>query len=104
MCDKTKNIIQAIVFSGLILCLSLICLLSPSKQFSEAERRELSQLPEFSLSTLSSGRFMSSFEDYTLDQFPFRDFFRTIKAYTSKYIFSHKSNNDIYVTGYRLQN
>ena len=45
----------------------------PAKDISEAERRPLAQMPEFSVETLLDGKFMSKFEDFTLDQFPLRD-------------------------------
>ena len=98
MNNRIKNVVQTVLISSMILCISVICLVSPSKDFSDSERRKLAQFPELSFSSFSSGRFMSLFEDYALDQFPARDFFRSIKAYTSKYIFYQKSNNNIYVS------
>ena len=52
----------------------------PRQELSEAERRPLAQMPELSGKTLLSGSFMEDFEDFTLDQFPLRDGFRTIKS------------------------
>ena len=40
---------------------------------------------------------MDSFENYAVDNFPFRDSFRSIKAYFSYYILEQKDNNKIYV-------
>jgi hypothetical protein len=40
---------------------------------------------------------MSSFENYTLDQFPLRDKFRTLKALVALNVFNQRANNDIYV-------
>ncbi len=40
---------------------------------------------------------MDKFEDYAVDSFPFRDGFRSIKAYFSYYILGQKDNNKIYV-------
>lgn len=40
---------------------------------------------------------MDSFENYAVDNFPFRDSFRSIKAYFSYYILGQKDNNKIYV-------
>ena len=97
MTDKIKNVILSVVFSALVLTVCIVCLFAPPKQFSNSERRELAQFPDLSLSSVASGSFMSSFEEYAADQFPARDLFRTVKAYISKYVFAHKSNNDIYV-------
>ena len=44
-----------------------------------------------------SGRFQSNFESYTLDQFPLRDEFRTLKALSVRDLFGEKDNNGIYV-------
>ena len=44
---------------------------------------------------------MNEFEEYTLDQFPLRDVFRSIKAMTHLYVFGQADNNDVYlVDGY----
>ena len=40
---------------------------------------------------------MSNFENYTLDQFPLRDKFRTLKALVTLNVFNQSANNDIYV-------
>lgn len=40
---------------------------------------------------------MDSFENYAVDAFPFRDTFRSIKAYFSYYLLRQKDNNKIYV-------
>jgi len=65
---------------------------------SEAERRPLEQFPELTAQTLFNGKFMSEFEDYTLDQFPGRDAFRQVKSLFHYYVLNQKDNNDIYVT------
>jgi len=64
---------------------------------SEAERRPLAQMPDIKVETLLNGKFMGAFEDYTLDQFPLRDTFRSVKALFHKYILGQKDNNNIYV-------
>ena len=69
----------------------------PRKDSSDAERRPLAQMPEISVETLLNGKFMTAFEDYTLDQFPLRDRFRQLKALTHYYVFGQKDNNEIYI-------
>lgn len=76
----------------------------PSKEYSDAERRQLAQFPELSLQTVGDGKFMSAFEDYTLDQFPGRDLFRQLKALTHYYVLQQKDNNDYHIAnGYVAQ-
>lgn len=76
----------------------------PDKATSDAERRELEQLPGLTLSSLLDGSFMTDFESYGLDQFPFRDSFRQIKSLFHYNVLHQKDNNGIYVTnGYAAQ-
>ena len=70
---------------------------APNKAVSAAERRPLQQLPEISLKALLNGDFMEKFEGYTLDQFPARDAFRTVKSLFSYYVLQQKDNNGIYI-------
>lgn len=69
--------------------------------YSDSERRTLAVFPVLSEETLRDTTFMTAFEAYTLDQFPMRDTFRSIKAVASLKLFRQKDNNDIYtVNGY----
>ena len=95
--NKKKYIITTIVTALFFLTLSVFAWIKPADDFSLSERRSLSQFPEISFNTVISGDFMKSFEKYTLDQFPLRDNFRTIKALISLNIFNHRANNHIYV-------
>ena len=70
---------------------------SPTKDLSESERRPLAQTPEISAETLLSGKFMTEFEDFSLDQFPLRDAFRRIKSLFHFNVLNQRDNNDIYI-------
>ena len=84
--------------------LTLFAWFGPNHEFSDAERRPLKQFPELTGQTLLSGKFMSEFESYTLDQFPLRDSFRQLKALTHTYVMQQKDNNDIYLAqGYAAE-
>lgn len=98
MNDKTKHIVQTVIFLLILFSLAFVCWTKPADAYSESERRELAQMPEISFDSLTSGKFMSEFEEYTLDQFPERDLFRRIKAYTSTYVLRQKDNNNLYVS------
>lgn len=97
MTTKIKNIVVACAVAVLFFGLSFACLVKPADATSDSERRELEQFPELSVSTLLNGEFMSKFEDYTLDQFPLRDRFRTLKSIFSFYVMGQKDNNNIYI-------
>ena len=70
---------------------------APAKTVSDSERRPLAQMPSVSLDALAGGKFMSDFEDFTLDQFPLRDGFRTLKSLFHQYVLGHRDNNGIYL-------
>ena len=77
---------------------------SPAKAMSDAERRPLAQFPAVSLDSVGSGKFMKDFERYSLDQFPLRDGFRTVKSLFHYYILGQKDNNGIYIyDGYAVK-
>ncbi len=97
MNKKVINIIICTLACTLVLSGFLLCVFLPKETYSYSERRELTSFPEVSLSSLFTGRFMDKFEDYAVDSFPFRDTFRSIKAYFSYYVLGQKDNNKIYV-------
>ena len=76
----------------------------PRQEASEAERRPLAQMPDITAENLLNGKFMSEFEDYSLDQFPLRDTFRQVKSLFHYYVLGQKDNNDIYIAdGYAVK-
>lgn len=79
------------------LLLTLLAWFGTKEEISLSERRPLSQSPSVSADTLLNGKFMEDFEEYTLDQFPLRDTFRSVKALFSRYVMGHKDNNGIYL-------
>lgn len=83
----------AIFFFGL----SLWAWLKVPESHSDTERRALAQFPLVRKESVLNGNFMTDFEEYTLDQFPLRDTFRNIKAFSRMQLFRQKDNNDIYV-------
>ena len=92
--------LRAVCFGVLILLwagLAVTGWFSPDQAISYAERRPLQQLPALSVDTLLSGSFAEKFEDYTLDQFPMRDAFRTVKSLFSYKVLRQKDNNGIYM-------
>ena len=95
--EKKRNIIYVCIVAVLFFGLSAVAWLKPADEFSETERRKLDQFPKLSTETVLNGKFTEQFEEYSLDQFPFRDVFRSIKAMTHLYLFGQKDNNDVYM-------
>lgn len=102
--NKTMQKIGAVLLVILWLGLSAFAWCKPAGEFSDAERRPLDQMPEISAQTLLDGKFMTAFEDYTLDQFPLRDSFRQLKSLFHYYVLNQKDNNGIYIAdGYAAE-
>ncbi len=97
MSKKIKNVILCILMSAIIFVGCLLCIVLPKDTYSQSERREFAKFPGLSVSSIIKGDFMKKFEEYASDAFPFRDEFRSLKAYFSYYILGQKDNNGIYV-------
>ncbi len=95
--DTKRNKRYVICFAILFFGLTLFAWIKPADEFSNTERRPLNQFPELSVESILSGKFMREFEEYTLDQFPLRDAFRSIKSMMHLYVFGQSDNNDVYM-------
>ena len=94
---KKVRILGFTLLAALWLVLILGAWFGPTHDISDSERRKLAQMPEITMDTLLSGKFMTKFEDFTLDQFPLRDTFRQLKALVHYNVLQQGDNNDIYV-------
>lgn len=101
--NSHKNIIGSIllIYIGLIMLFNIII---SDKDFSDMENRRLEQLPKFSFENIFKGQFISNFEKYISDQFPFRDFFIGVKSYCER-ISGKKENNGVFLgeDGYLME-
>ena len=97
MSDKLKNILLVVVFAVFIFGITLINIFKTPSDISKSERRKLAQFPEISKENIIDTKFMSEFEDYALDQFVGRDFFRKIKATFLYNVLGQSDNNQIYI-------
>ena len=79
---KIRNILT-LALSGLFLAgFLLAAILTPDRTDSLSERRKLAQRPALRASAVADGTYMTAFEKYSLDQFPLRDSFRALKAFS----------------------
>ncbi|MGM9578889.1 MAG: DHHW family protein [Evtepia sp.] len=90
---KNKAIFLLLVWGAL----AAAAWFSPAEEMSVSERRPLAGRPELTLEAVFSGDFMEDFEDYSLDQFPFREGFRQLKARFHYSVLGQKDNNGIYL-------
>lgn len=94
--SKISSWIQILIFTAFILIFFFLFLIMPDVVFSEQENRELTQVPQFNLEDLFSGKFTKKFETYTTDQFPLRDNWISIKA-RSEMLIGKKENKGVYL-------
>ena len=94
MSKKYSTFITAL-FCLFIFGFGIALILSPSRDFSDQENRYLAQFKAPTLKTLRSGEFMEKFEDYVTDQFPLRDQWVQLKAYSERAL-GKQENNGVY--------
>ena len=97
MTEKLKHSLTIILTICFLGGFAVWGILKPADTESVSERRPLAAFPSLNAASVFSGKFMTDFESYTLDQFPLRDRFRTVKAATTFYVFGQKDNHDIYI-------
>ena len=95
--DKTMKKWGITAILALWLVLAVFAWFKPATDISEAERRKLAQFPNISLSGVLNGSFAGGFESYATDQFPLREFFRSIKSRFHLQLLGQMDNNDIYL-------
>ena len=98
---KLKNIVTVTLLAAFVFGFGVWAAVKPADRISLSERRRLTQFSAVRADTVLSGKFMSDFESYALDQFPLREDWRTLKALTGRYVFRQLDNNGVYlVDGY----
>lgn len=95
---KTKGIITIIVMAIVFYGYAILCYIKPADDISIAERRPLAQMPEMTGDNLLSGDYMKDFEEYALDQAPFRQPLRSTKVMYQSIVMRRLDNNDMYIS------
>lgn len=93
---KNKNFIVAGIFVVFIFIVTLLNIISPTKIYSEKEKRKLAQSPELNKETILSGKFTREYEEYFNDQFVFRDNWISLNT-KYKILSLNKHINDVYL-------
>lgn len=95
---KRKFLLQLSVLCLVFFGLAVWCWAKPARAASETERRALAQAPKLTGEGILSGEFMEDFESYTLDQFPLRDNFRSVKTAMSLGLFQNLDKDGLYLS------
>ena len=88
-----KNKVLVISFLSIIYGFFLLNVFISDLDISKSERRKLQEFPEISINNILNKNFMNEFDDYSVDQFVFRDSFRNIKASYSFNVLGMLDNN-----------
>ena len=96
MKNKT-NVITLVSCCLVIVLLAATFFILPDTALSQKENRSLSQIPQFSFSELFSGNYTKNLAEYISDQFPLRDVFVSVKAY-SELVMGKRENNGVIYT------
>lgn len=86
-----KDKIITISFLIIIYLFSILGIIFKDNDISYTERRKLKQFPNLNF----NNEYSNNLEKYLLDQYPYRDKFRNIKANFNYYILNKLENNDI---------
>ena len=93
--SKKYSIFLTALFCLFLFGFGIALVVSPDREFSEQENRNLEQFQAPTLSTVLSGDFMGNFEDYVVDQFPLRDDWIHLKAWSER-LLGKQENNSVY--------
>ena len=102
MNNKIKNVVTTVVFVAFIAVFVVMCVFRSFEPvvYSSLEKRPMAQFPEdITWEGIVDKTVIDGFEDYTVDQFPLREFFRYIKAHFAMDVVGLKENN-----GYIVEN
>ncbi len=96
---KRSDVFLCTVCLLLTAVIGVVTLLKPSSDFSERENRALAPFPTVSLDSLGSGELSRGLGSFFEDQFPFREYFTTVKALFELSLGRGENNGVIYGDG-----
>lgn len=76
---KKEAVLITVIFSALLLIPLIATVITPTRDFSEWENRNLAQAPEISAERIFSGQFGEDAKNFFTDQFVARDFWNKLK-------------------------
>lgn len=95
--SKKYSIFITVLFCLFIFGFGIALLVLPDREFSEQENRYLTQFKAPTLDSVfgKNGAFMTDFQDYVTDQFPLRDDWIHLKAWSER-LLGKQENNNVY--------
>lgn len=78
---KIQRWLSPVMFCLVLFGLSALLLFGNNREYSQTEKRFLTQMPQWSWKAVQDGSFQKQLEDWTADQFPARDLWVGIHSY-----------------------
>ena len=94
--NRVVNTVLTCAFFAFIYVFAILFWILPDKTVSYEENRALASAPEFSVGSLTSGKYTSDFAVYMADQFPARNFFVGMKAVCERLLLKGENNGVIF--------
>ena len=94
--NRPLNITLTVLFFAFIYVFALLFWILPDKDISAEENRALASAPKFTTEALADGTYTSEFATYMADQFPARNFFVGLKAFSEKVLLKGENNGVIF--------
>lgn len=95
--QKKKTMLTVLLLGAFLFGFAVWGAIKPADAQSQSERRSLARFPAFSVKGFWDGKWTGDFESYTLDQFPLREQFRTLKSLLSLGVYRQKDNHGVYL-------
>ena len=92
---KISNLLITLLFCLALAAGLLGLVFVPSPEVLQSERRKPAAPPSFS--SLRDGTWMTKFESYLADKFPLREQLRTLRAFTTLYLFRQTDKDGLYL-------
>ena len=90
-----KNKIMTYLFMFILFSFMILSFIFKDNLVSVSERRKLATFPSFSWQTILDNSYFSELNSYLVDQFPFRNSFRKIKAIFASSILKQKESHGV---------
>lgn len=101
MNKNKKDLVTVILFCGFLAVMTALYFLLPKQEFSENEKRFLSEFPVPQWDTVSSGDWGEDVETYLADHIPGRSFFVGLNSYFELYT-GRQAGKDVLLSGDRI--
>lgn len=92
-----KSYIYSTIFMSILFSGTITSIVQEDNKFSEIENKVLAKMPKITVDSIKDGSYMKKFDDYVVDQFPYRVPIISLKNKVMNFI-GYDDFKDIYIT------